>query len=79
MTTVTINLPDQLANELEKLQISQEVVQSVALAALEIWLSQPNIKTAPKSSAKRFEESAIPFVHDLITKNRALFEELAQR
>ncbi|HRQ37967.1 MAG TPA: hypothetical protein PLD25_08640 [Chloroflexota bacterium] len=79
MTTVTINLPDQLANELEKLQISEEVVQSVALAALEIWLSQPNIETVPKSSTKRFEESAMPFVQDLIAKNRALFEVLAQR
>ncbi len=72
--TLTIELPDALSQQFRERQISEAEVKAVALAALELWLAQPQ-----SNSDGRFGESAVPFVRRLIAQNRKLFEVLAQR
>lgn len=72
--TLTIELPDSLTQQFRARQIPEKKIQSVALAALEIWLTQEEA-----ANASRFAESATPFVRRLIAQDRALFETLAQR
>ena len=72
--TLTVELPDTLADEFRERQIPVEGIQAVVIAALEIWLAERN----PRGNG-HFSESAAPFVRRLITQNRELFETLAQR
>ncbi|NUO83742.1 hypothetical protein HUU05_27005 [candidate division KSB1 bacterium] len=72
--TLTIELPDSLTQQFRARRIPEKKIQSVALAALEIWLTQEET-----TNASRFAESAAPFVRRLIAQNRVLFETLAQR
>jgi len=71
--TLSIKLPEKLANEFSARQISENDIQKVVVATLEIWLKQND---SPNRS--RFGESAVPFVYRLITQNRELFETLAR-
>ena len=73
--TLTIELPDNLIEQFHERQIPDEELKAVAIAALEIWLAQQHDST----NGGRFTESAVPFIRELITKNRELFEALAQR
>jgi hypothetical protein len=73
--TLTIELPDKLIEQFHDQQISDEELKAVAIAALEIWLAQQHDST----NGRRFSESAVPFIRQLITENRELFEALAQR
>jgi len=70
--TPTIELPETLINEFHARQISEQDIKKVMTATLEIWLSR---KEVPLES--RFNESAVPFVRNLISQNRELFETLA--
>ncbi len=72
--TLTIELPETLTEQLRTRAIPEKDVEAVAIAAVEIWLAQQ-----PTANGSRFSESAIPFVRQLITQNRELFETLAQR
>jgi len=71
--TLTIDLPETLANQFHERQIPENELKAVAVAAWEIWLAQ----RASKNSG-RFDESAVPFARRLIAQNRELFELLAQ-
>ena len=80
MTTMTLELPDSLAQQLQQKHVSPQLVQSVAVAALEFWLA--NADELPQDTAQastRFTESGADFARRLIQQNRALFEALAQR
>jgi hypothetical protein len=68
--TLNIKLPEALANEFQAKQISENDIQKIVLATLEIWLKQ--------NGRGRFGETAEPFVRRLIAQNRGLFETLAQ-
>ena len=72
--TLTIELPDNLIEQFHERQIHDEELKAVAIAALEIWLAQQHDST----NGGRFTESAVPFIRQLITENRELFEALAQ-
>ncbi len=73
MTTLTIELPDTLANQFREQQISENELKAIAVAAWEIWLTQRGSK-----NGSRFAESAVPFARRLIAQNRELFELLAK-
>ncbi len=73
--TLTIELPDRLIEQFHDRQIPDEELKAVAVAALEIWLAQQH----DSANGGRFSESAVPFIRQLITENRELFEALAQR
>lgn len=80
MVTLTLELPDNLAQQLREKQVAEQEVKAVALAALEIWLAQreqPEIVGTDHYG--RFSESAVPFIQRLISQNQELFEILAQR
>jgi hypothetical protein len=72
--SITIELPDRLAEQFKTRQISERKIRAVALAALESWLAKPETE-----AEELFNESAEPFARRLITLNRELFEKLAQR
>ena len=72
--TLTIELPDKLIEQFHERKVSDEELKAVAIAALEIWLARPQ-----HSTNGDFAESAVPFIRQLITENRELFEALAQR
>ena len=72
--TLTIELPDSLIQKAREQQIPDEELKAVAIAAMEIWLSQQH-----SSNGGRFSESAVPFIRRLVAQNRELFEALAQR
>ena len=76
MTTITLDLPTSLTEQLVQRQIAEEEVKAVAIAAIELWLAQPASET---ESSGRFSQSAVPFARRLIRQNRELFETLAQR
>jgi hypothetical protein len=73
--TLTIELPDKLIEQFHERRVSDEELKAVAIAALEIWLARQQHST----NGGRFAESAVPFIRQLITENRELFEALAQR
>lgn len=72
--TLTIDLPDSLTRQFRERQIPEKEIQSIVVAALEIWLAQEDA-----TNGGRFAESAVSFVQRLIAQNRTLFETLAQR
>ena len=72
--TLTIELPDSLIQKAHEQQIPDEELKAVAIAAMEIWLSQQH-----STNGGRFSESAVPFIRRLVAENRELFEALAQR
>ncbi|NUM76425.1 hypothetical protein HUU40_18835 [candidate division KSB1 bacterium] len=72
--TLTIDLPDSLTRQFRERQIPEKEIQSIVVAALEIWLAQEDA-----TNGGHFAESAVPFVQRLIAQNRTLFETLAQR
>ena len=74
--TLTIELPDRLIEQFHDRQIPDEELEAVAIAALEIWLAQQHQRS---TNGGRFNESAVPFIRQLVTENRELFEALAQR
>lgn len=72
--TLTIELPDALTEQVRERQIPEKEIKAVVVAALEIWLAQPEAK-----NGGRFSESAVPFTRRLIAQNRDLFESMAKR
>jgi hypothetical protein len=84
MRTITINLPDEVAAQVEAKHISQKQLDAFVVIAVKAWLnrhqvsqdSQTIMKEHPWSEA--FQDNAIAFVDQLIDENRALFEELSR-
>ena len=72
--TITLELPDMLAQQLRKKQVDEKEIKAIALAALEMWLAQTGEQaTTDVRSKGRFSESAVPFTRRLISQNRELF------
>ena len=84
MVTMTINLPDAVAAQIEAQHISQQQLDAVVVAAVQAWWNrqqvsqdvQHSVQERPWSEA--FQDSAVDFVDQLIDENRALFETLAR-
>ena len=74
--TLTIEIPDNLIKQFHERQIPDEELKAVAIAALEIWLARQHEQSM---NGGRFSDSAVPFIRQLISENRELFEALAQR
>jgi len=78
-STITLELPEALASQIDEQQVSEQQLQAVLTAMLETWLAQrAGIQEAIAKSG-RFSQSAIPFARRLVAQNRPLFEELAKR
>jgi len=77
--TIELKLPETLTRQIEALQIPEQELRAVVMAAVEIWLAHRTAERGEIALSGPFTESAVPFVHRLIAQNRALFEELAQR
>ena len=78
MSTLVLELSETVTRTLEKQYVSQQEIQKVALAAIELWLAH-RVRMAEDSHGDwPFSQSAVPFVRRLISQNRELFEELAQ-
>lgn len=81
MSTLIIELPERLTDEINRHNISKEQVYRFIVQAIEVWL-----RTAPEAMSEgdahetrsRFSESAVPFIEKLIQENRQLFERLAE-
>jgi hypothetical protein len=83
MSQIMLDLPKEIAAEIENQQISEEEVYDVVLRAIREWLDQraeaSRLDSGSASKlASRFSESAIPFAEKLIEENRTLFERLAK-
>jgi hypothetical protein len=84
MTTITINLPDEVAAQIEAKHISQQQLDAFIVTVVKAWLNrrqvsqdvQNIVKDRPWSEA--FQDSAVDFVDQLIDENKALFEELSR-
>jgi hypothetical protein len=83
MSQITLDLPKDIAAEIENQQISEEEVYNVVLRAIREWLDH-RAETSPRTpepadvSPSRFSESAILYADTLIEENRTLFERLAK-
>jgi hypothetical protein len=83
MTTVTIELPEDLTIELHDRHIPNEIVHQIVVQAIKDWLRNQGTSSLPATedtneSASPFAESAIPFIDKLIDENRSLFDRLAR-
>ena len=82
MATLTIELPDELAAELNNRQVSDEFIHLLVAQTIEAWLRwvpEPSSKQETNDShVSPFAKSAIAFVERLIDENRTLFERLAE-
>jgi len=79
MTTLTIELPEELTVALHDRQIPDRVVHQFVGQAVKLWLQSDSLLTSQGSgaSSSMFSESALPFVERLLDENQALFERLA--
>jgi hypothetical protein len=84
MVTIMINLPDEVAAQIEAKHINQKQLDAFVVRAVKAWLNQRQVSKdvqhilnkRPWSEA--FQDSAVTFVDQLIDENRALCEELAR-
>jgi hypothetical protein len=83
MRTITINLPDEVAAQIEAKHISQQQLDAFVVTAVKAWLNRRQVSQKPQNIVQEhpwseaFQDNAIAFVDQLIDENRALFEELA--
>jgi hypothetical protein len=84
MTTITINLPDEVAAQIEAKHISQKQLDAFIVTAVQAWLNRPQVsqdvqnRVQDRPWSEAFQDSAVDFVDQLIDENRALFEELSR-
>ena len=76
--TITLEIPEILALQMDEQQVSDQELQTVLTAMLETWLAQRAGSQEAMAKPGRFSQSAIPFARRLVAQNRALFEELAK-
>ncbi len=82
MTTLTVQLPDEIARELTVLEVSGETLNAFVVGAVEVWLRHRHTPQAPDASTRwegALQDSDTTFVRQLIADNQALFEDLARR
>jgi hypothetical protein len=77
-STITLEIPETLALQIDEQQISEQELQAVLTAMLETWLAQRASSQEAMAKPGRFSQSAIPFARRLVAQNRVLFEELAK-
>jgi len=77
-STITLELSEALASQMDEQQVSEQELQAVLTAMLETWLAQRASWQETIAEPGRFSQSAIPFARRLVAQNRALFEELAK-
>lgn len=83
MSTITVRLPDDVAEKLRAAPINDEQLNAFLVSAVNAWLARRQNRSTSsevvrRSWAEAFQESAVPFADRLIDENRALFEELAR-
>jgi hypothetical protein len=78
-STITLEIPEILALQMDEQQVSDQELQAVLTAMLETWLAQRASWQEAIAKPGRFSQSAIPFARRLVAQNRVLFEELAKR
>jgi hypothetical protein len=78
-STITLELPEALASQMDEQRVSEQELQAVLTAMLETWLAQRAGIQEAVAKPGRFSRSAIPFARRLVAQNRTLFEELAKR
>ena len=74
MTTLTIEFPDRLAQQLQTQGVSQEQLKKVIVHFVELYLNEYN--SNPVKIPKLTDGAE--FASRMIMNNRALFEELAR-
>lgn len=79
--TVTIELPESVAQELDQRHISSHQVRAFVIEVVEAWLrvqSTESTSDVANNQASRFAGAAVPFAEKLVRENRELFERLAK-
>ena len=79
--TLTIELPESVAQELQSREIPPQRVRAFVVQAIEAWLRLQSTRASDSSNEEElspFAESAQRFVEQLVRENRELFERLAQ-
>jgi sulfur relay (sulfurtransferase) DsrC/TusE family protein len=74
MTTVTIELPEPVAQQIQSYGVPQEHLKKAILQFVRLYLGEYQSTTKP---AQRVLVSGDEFANRIISNNRALFEELA--
>lgn len=74
MTTLTIELPDTISQHIRELNISPEQLEHLILHFVEVYLQE---NESSNSQSPAWSDSK-DFARRVISKNRALFEELAR-
>ncbi|MBI5650034.1 MAG: hypothetical protein HZC40_06225 [Chloroflexi bacterium] len=78
--TLTIDLPESVAQELGSRHISDQQIRAFVIQVVEAWLRIQSTEsaTAPiEKTGSRFTASATGFAEKLVRENRELFERLA--
>ena len=84
MATITINLPEEVAAQIEAKHISQKQLDAFVVAAVKAWLNRRQVSKDGQNSVQErpwseaFQDSAVDFVDQLIDEDKALFEALAR-
>jgi hypothetical protein len=78
ITTLTVDLPEDVIDQLEHRAVSDKEVQLVMIQAIRDWLRKELDESASQNQQpSRFAESAVPYIDQLIDENRSLFDRLA--
>jgi hypothetical protein len=82
MATLTIELPDELAQQIQGHGISQawleKVVAHFVQALLQEWEEESLASPSEAPSTHSTQSDGAAFARQIVTNNRELFEELAQ-
>jgi hypothetical protein len=75
MTTLTIELPDALAQQVQARKISPQRLERVLIRFMELYLEEADVVL---ETANPTWSDPAEFAHRVIANNRELFEELAR-
>lgn len=83
MATLTIELPDELIEQVHERGISQQRLNNMVIHLVQEFLREwdetsSNNETSPDSTDEFIWSDAEAFARRMIANNRALFEELSQ-
>ncbi len=82
MATLTIELPDELAQQLQGRGISQErlekVITHVVQELLQEWEEKPSTRSMETATPQSAWSDGAAFARQVIANNRELFDELAR-
>jgi hypothetical protein len=77
MTTLTIELPDRISQQIRDQKISPERLENMIINWVEAYLQARQSTPLSETSESMWTDSK-EFAQRVIAKNRALFEELAR-